>query len=612
MSSHSRARIKRIEYIESSDSDDDSNLEHLRKDTQVKGQQFARGDDDGRDNCDDDNSDSDRNRSVDIPVVRISKHLNHLDGTSSASEANQSGHYSKYANRSAYGILNVDDSRKKTLYENALVNQSSQRNKDYIADSYRSKNSQLISTNVVQSDDDIKSHQPLKDASRTSVVRDSRAISNLSSTDTVESSIQRQASSVSTTSNNPTPSTYEPISRQISPRSLWKGRNTAFQSVVPEPSLSKPQGPLNSQRSVEFIARKNQDQGDVRTEASDSTSSPVSEREKTLSASSSNESPIFCRRIQTTSYLNAIRFARGSVPKVLCASSDSTIHVYGVSKGQTYPPMEGHTDRVISLAVSNPFYTFEDNSENSSSSNSSSNSSSSNSSSNSNRGKDHNGKRKVLKTLVASGSRDEILKIWDLDSGRCLFSIHAHSSPIWTVSIAVRKDGNILVVSGAADGTLRSWDGRTGKRVMNFKAHAQKILTTFIVNPSSDSPYLLSAGCEKCIHVWDLVSGRHLRMLEGHEDEVTTVCAGSFPGLASLTPISGAASKAAAATAGSLGDNSSSNNGVVVVSGSRDLSVRVWHFNSGLLLFEMFGHTGCIYEVSLLRCMGKVLNYFFF
>ena len=55
----------------------------------------------------------------------------------------------------------------------------------------------------------------------------------------------------------------------------------------------------------------------------------------------------------------------------------------------------GHTDRVISIAVSNPFYTFQENE-----------------SDNCNDQNISTPKVKVLRTLVVSGSRDEMLRIW--------------------------------------------------------------------------------------------------------------------------------------------------------------------------------------------------------
>lgn len=293
---------------------------------------------------------------------------------------------------------------------------------------------------------------------------------------------------------------------------------------------------------------------------------------------------------------------------MLCASSDSTIHVYSVSDGTVFPALEGHTDRVIALAVSNPYFTYEEDM-------SSTNQSQNDDDDRIKFSRKHKQVKK-LKTLVASGSRDEMLKIWDLDSSKCLHSIHAHNCPIWAVNICVRKDGGVIVVSGAADGSLRSWNGKTGKRLLNFKGHTEKILTVCIVNPIADTPFMVSAGCDKKIRVWDLLSGKHVRMLEGHEDEVTALAAGSFPGVNSLTPISnngemknkvGDLERSGDSSNGSNPNlaNNAATNGVVVVSGSRDLTVRVWHFNTGYLLFELFGHSGCVYGVSIIRCMGK-------
>ena len=402
----------------------------------------------------------------------------------------------------------------------------------------------------------------------------------------------------------PTPSMHpEALTKSNSSKSFWIGGN----SIVPEPVNTKSDSISSKKSSITSVLPepaspskksyiRGSSQGDLSTVDSSSDSPPVTTSNIDTAAYSAHQSEgshLFCKRIQTSSYLNVIRFVRGSVPKVLCASSDSTIHVYGVADGKVFPPLEGHTDRVISLAVSNPYFSHEEET-----------------SHGNGRHSNKVGKKKVLKTLVASGSRDEILKVWDLDTGKCIVSIHAHNSPIWTVAITVRKDSSVVVVSGAADGTLRTWNGRTGKKMLNFKSTAQKILCSFILNFVPECPYLLSGGGDKCIHIWDLSSGKHIRMLEGHEDEVTSISAGNYPGLPSLMPLLSDRSKdrglGSSASSASLGENSSSTHGLIIVSGSRDMSVRVWHLNTGVLLFELFGHRGCVYEVSIIRCIGKV------
>lgn len=284
----------------------------------------------------------------------------------------------------------------------------------------------------------------------------------------------------------------------------------------------------------------------------------------------------FCRLIKSTTYLNAIKIAHGETPKVLCASADSTVQIYNITDGAPLPSLVGHTDRVISLAVSNPFMYADKAS----------------------------GGKATLKTLVASGSRDEQLRIWDMDTAKCLHSIHAHKSPIWAVAIAVRPNGDVIVVSTSGDGSMRSWNGKTGKKMSNFKGHTDKILSVYIMNPLSDNPLVLSGGADKKIRVWELLTGAHIRMLEGHDDEINSVVAGSFSGISSLIPISNINEDENHAAVAGLDANKST----VIVSASKDLTVRVWDFKSGHLLFELLGHSACVYEVALMRAKESPLS----
>ena len=61
--------------------------------------------------------------------------------------------------------------------------------------------------------------------------------------------------------------------------------------------------------------------------------------------------------------------------------------------------------------------------------------------------------------LVASGSSDGTLKVWDVDRTVCMLSVHAHRDG---VSALAGVDGRRQVVSGGNDGLLRAWDLDTG------------------------------------------------------------------------------------------------------------------------------------------------------
>lgn len=284
----------------------------------------------------------------------------------------------------------------------------------------------------------------------------------------------------------------------------------------------------------------------------------------------------FCRNIKVTSHLNAIRFVtNGKVPKLLCASSDSTIQIYNL-QGEALESLQGHTDRVISLAISNPFYTIDRNNTN----------------------------EKILKVLAVSGSRDEHIRLWNLETGQCLHSIHAHKSPIWSVSVIVRSNSEIIIISTGLDGTMKSWDGKTGKRLCNFKGHTDKILSVFIYNPIGDHPVLFSGGGDKVIKAWDLLTGSHIRLFEGHEAEIHCIIAEGFTGFPSLVPVGITNTNGTNGTSSGVSNQQyigEQNKTLILISASNDLSIRVWEFITGSLLFELIGHSSNIYEISLVR-----------
>ncbi len=59
-----------------------------------------------------------------------------------------------------------------------------------------------------------------------------------------------------------------------------------------------------------------------------------------------------------------------------------------------------------------------------------------------------------------SGSTDKTIKLWDLESGRCLGTLEGHENPV--DSVAISPDDTIIASTGRHDQTLRLWDLHTG------------------------------------------------------------------------------------------------------------------------------------------------------
>ena len=60
--------------------------------------------------------------------------------------------------------------------------------------------------------------------------------------------------------------------------------------------------------------------------------------------------------------------------------------------------------------------------------------------------------------LLASGSRDNSIKLWDLDTGSCAATLVSHSDSVF--ALAVLPDGRLA--SGSRDNTIRLWDPTSG------------------------------------------------------------------------------------------------------------------------------------------------------
>ena len=76
--------------------------------------------------------------------------------------------------------------------------------------------------------------------------------------------------------------------------------------------------------------------------------------------------------------------------------------------------------------------------------------------------------------LLASGSGDRTLRLWDPRAGEQLAVLEGHQGPVRAVC-AVTVDGRALLASGGDDDTVRLWDPRTGVCLLTAQTH-RKVL----------------------------------------------------------------------------------------------------------------------------------------
>lgn len=119
--------------------------------------------------------------------------------------------------------------------------------------------------------------------------------------------------------------------------------------------------------------------------------------------------------------------------------------------------------------------------------------------------------------LVASGSWDNTIRIWDVQTGAQIRTLTGHTKSV--TSVAFSPNGRLLA-SGSTDYTARIWDVSTGKLLRTLSKHTMPVESVAI---NRDGTILATSGLDKLIVLWDIASGKEIRTLTGHDGNVTSV-----------------------------------------------------------------------------------------
>ena len=118
---------------------------------------------------------------------------------------------------------------------------------------------------------------------------------------------------------------------------------------------------------------------------------------------------------------------------------------------------------------------------------------------------------------VLSGSTDNTMKVWDIDTGECLITIAGHSSSV--LATAITSDGS-RVVSGSSDNTVKVWDLETGECLETLEGHLNMVKAVAV---TPDGSRVVSGSSDHTVKVWDLE--KTIPIIEfKHDFPVLTVC----------------------------------------------------------------------------------------
>jgi len=162
-------------------------------------------------------------------------------------------------------------------------------------------------------------------------------------------------------------------------------------------------------------------------------------------------------------------------------------------------------------------------------------------------------------TLIASGSTDATVKVWDFATGELLYILTGHGGDIESVQFS--PDGQYLV-STAADFKAILWDMSNGELVHEFSEHSLPVTSVAF---TSDGNYMVTGSSDLQLILWDVWQAQEIRRFMGHEASILTLA------------INADATR--------------------ILSGARDGDLMYWDLNTGDLLATLTEHQTGINDV---------------
>ena len=156
--------------------------------------------------------------------------------------------------------------------------------------------------------------------------------------------------------------------------------------------------------------------------------------------------------------------------------------------------------------------------------------------------------------ILATGSYDATIRIWDIETGRELRTLRGH-----TMGIRCLQFDDTKLISGSLDRTLRIWNWRTGECLSTYNGHLEGIISLHF-----DSSILVSGSIDKTAKIWNF-EDKSTFTLRGHSDWVNAVKIDS----ASRT----------------------------VFTASDDCTVRLWDLDTKKCIHSFEGHVGQVQQV---------------
>ncbi len=161
---------------------------------------------------------------------------------------------------------------------------------------------------------------------------------------------------------------------------------------------------------------------------------------------------------------------------------------------------------------------------------------------------------------IVTGSRDGMVKVWEVPGGRELQTLRGHTQSV--ASVAFSPDGE-RIVSASSDMTARVWEAASGKELFQINGGKDWISSVAFF---PDGQRIVTGSSDMTAKVWEVPGGKELLTLKGHDNIINSVA---------ISP-----------------------DGQRIATGSADATAKVWNAANGMELQAFRGHDGPITSIA--------------
>ena len=124
----------------------------------------------------------------------------------------------------------------------------------------------------------------------------------------------------------------------------------------------------------------------------------------------------------------------------------------------------------------------------------------------------------IYPDLLATGSYDNTIKVWDLKNKICEYTLYGHDSPVFC--ILMLKDGRLISGSGSKNKSLKIWN--LDKKTCEFSLIGHKREVRDIKQLRNG--LVVTASMDKTIKIWNIHKRVCIQTLISHNDVIFSLC----------------------------------------------------------------------------------------